>query len=118
MAELKGSSGKFPNVSVSEGWDNRGADVPANESEGIYTGGGGGHLNADSGSEPRVVLFGASASIGGIVSCSGNRGSRGGSERKYSVNPDGGCWVSSLGDGIAVSSSLSMSISDSEEYPN
>ena len=74
---------------MSDGWDNRGADVPANESEGIYTGGGRGHLNADSGSEPRVVLFGTSASIGGIASCSGNRGSRGGSESPLDLQING-----------------------------
>ena len=42
---------------MSDGLESKGADVPANESEGTYTGGSGGHCKADSGTESLTVLF-------------------------------------------------------------
>ena len=103
-------------MSVNEGLDNSGAEVPASESDGMYTGGGAG-CSIDPGMESEAVLLDVSVSTGGISSFSGNKSSGGGSERRNSSSSCDCPGPLGWGEGISTSPSLSVSVSDSEEYP-
>ena len=114
IAEPDGNNGKLLSISVSDGLDNNGGDVPASESDGTCTGIGMG-WTIGSGTESGAELFDNSVSSGGIASCSGNRGSIGGSDRRNSSSSCGCCRSLNRGEGISVSPSLSVSVSESEE---
>ena len=103
-------------MSVNEGLDNSGAEVPASESDGMYTGGGAG-CSIDPGMESEAVLLDVSVSTGGISSFSGNKSSGGGSERRNSSSSCDCPGPLGWGEGISTSPSLSVSVSDPEEYP-
>ena len=111
IAEPDGNNGKLLSISVSDRLDNNGADVPASESDGTCTGGGIDCVT-DPGTESGAELFDNSVSIGGIASCSGNRGSIGGSDRRNSSSSCGCCRSLNRGEGISVWPSLSVSVSE------